>query len=255
MRKHLPRLVALSALAFPATGSACEPVVPLFQLLSGATAAGSFIMTRSLLLLAVAIAIKTMAFVVFEKRLPWQKAVGWMLFANVISTIPGLLIAAFAGSMSAWFLALPVVFIFGMLLGKRLKRLARPWMNHSLSGFSAALLFTGVFIVSMLLYESAANVLGDRHYAAYWAVKFAFVTLVACTGICISAVMEEYVIAQGTKKTHASQSFYTSVFRANYITLVVILSVAALQMLPKRWNAPHFIVSWLHDLAVMIGAA
>ncbi|MEI8291470.1 MAG: hypothetical protein WCH99_18525 [Verrucomicrobiota bacterium] len=255
MRKHLPWLVALSAFAIPITGSACEPIIPLTQLLSGASATGSLIIGKSLLLLAMAVAIKSFSFVFLERRLPWRKAFLFMLLANVISTIPGFLIAVFAGSMSASFLALPVVFIFGMMLGNRLKHLGRPWNNSPLSGFLVALAFTVFFMLSVVLHESAGDVLGDRHYAAYWAIKFTFVTLVACTGICISAVMEEFVIARCTQKTHAGQSFYTSVFRANYITLGIILLVAALQMLPKRLHAPHFIVSWFHNVAAMLGLA
>jgi hypothetical protein len=77
--------------------------------------------------------------------------------------------------------------------------------------------------------------------------------MAACTGIIISAVLEECVIARLSRKLYGNISFYTPVLRANYVTLAVILLVAALEMLPKRLNAPHFIVAWLHSLSAMLG--
>ena len=79
--------------------------------------------------------------------------------------------------------------------------------------------------------------------------------MVACTGIVISAVVEECVIARLARKLQGNVSFYASVFRANYATLALVLLVVALEMLPKRLKAPHFIVSWLQSLAGILGVS
>lgn len=255
MNLRVQWLVFLLACAIPITSSACEPIIPLTQLLSGASAAGSLLIGKSLLLLAAAVTLKSCSFAWLERRFTWRKAVWFMLLANVVSTIPGVLIATLAGSIAAWFLSLPIVFLMGTLVGQRLRLLEKPKTDPQFLGFLVAVIFTGIFILSVLLHERAGDVLGDRRHAAYWTVKLAFVALVATTGIVISAVLEETVIARCAKATHVGQSFYTSVVRANYITLGVILLVAASQMLPQRLHSPHFIVSWLRHLTAMPGLA
>jgi len=51
------------------------------------------------------------------------------------------------------------------------------------------------------------------------------------------------------RKAQAQVSFYTSVIRANYITLGLVLLVAAGHMLPRRLHAPHFLVSWFETFS------
>ena len=105
------------------------------------------------------------------------------------------------------------------------------------------LAFMGFFLASLVLYEFSQSMLWTHNYASYWPFKFLFVSLVAVTGIVISAVLEECVIAQLTVRSRAAFSCYTSVVRANYVTLGLILLVAALKVLPERWNSPHFLVT------------
>src|SRR5439155_1817026 len=47
--------------------------------------------------------------------------------------------------------------------------------------------------------------------------------------------------------------FLHSVIRANYVTLGIVLLVAAGQMLPRRMHAQNFLVSWLHSLSSILG--
>jgi hypothetical protein len=252
MERRVLLIIALLFCAVPSIVSACEPILPLAQLLGGSSFAGPMMLTKSMVWLFVAVAIKCFSFVFLERRLTWPKAALFMLVANVLSTIPGVLIAAFTSSMGGFILSLPIVWILGALVGGRLKRLAAPGQNRFFSSGLVPLAFTGIFILSVVLFGLAGGELERRNYASYWVIKFIFVTLVACTGMAISAVLEEYVIAQFTRKTHANQSFYVSVFRANYITLGCVLLVAALQLLPRRLNAPHFIVSWLHSISSLL---
>jgi hypothetical protein len=126
MERRLLLIIALLFCAVPSIASACEPILPLAQLLGGSSFAGPMMLTKSMVWLFVAVAIKCFSFVFLERRLTWPKAALFMLVANVLSTIPGVLIAAFTSSMGGFILSLPIVWILGALVGGRLKRLAAP---------------------------------------------------------------------------------------------------------------------------------
>ena len=85
-------------------------------------------------------------------------------------------------------------------------------------------------------------------YGEYWILKFAFVTLAASMGMAISTILEEYVIARISHKKHPTESFFVPVWRANYITLGIVLLVAAIQILPQRLHSAHFLAAWLGTL-------
>ncbi|MEO6182844.1 MAG: hypothetical protein ABIP71_07060 [Verrucomicrobiota bacterium] len=253
MFKGLQRLVLLVVFLIPLTGQSCEPIVPLFHLLSGSTLAGPAPLTKSFLWLGVAVVIKCSAFVFLEIQLPWRKAIVFMVLANVLSTIPGLLLGVFTGSIAGFFFSLPLVIFLALILQRRFLFLPestpRPWF----SGGWIALGFIGFFFISVLLYGLAGSAIKGHSFAGYWVLKFLFVALVACTGIIISAVLEECVIARLARNAHGNLSFFTSVFRANYITLGIVLFVITLEMLPKRLNSPNFLVSWLSSLSNILG--
>ncbi len=253
MRKHVQWLILLIVLASPLTGWGCEPILPLGTLLMGSTLVGPGVLTQSLFWLAAAVAIKCAALVLLERRLPWANAVWFMLLANVLSTITGVLVATSAGSVAGSMLALPVVFALGWVAQRRLPLLLKPGQRPWVAGGKAMLAFVAFFYVSVLMYMLAQGALERRSFGDYWLCKFLFVTMVACTGILISTVLEECAIARLSRKSLGKISFYPSVLRANYVTLAVVLFVAAMEMLPKRLNAPHFIVSWLQSLSVALG--
>lgn len=254
MRAYLKGLVILVFLTIPLSSWGCEPVVPLVQLLSGSSLAGPLYLTQSLFWLVVAVAIKSAAFVFFERRLPWRKAVGYMLLANILSTIPGVLIAAFTASIGGVILAIPIVYLLAKVVERRISLIDGPDKKRWwVFGGSTVLMFIGFFFISMVMYGLAESAIYNNGYAGYWIFKFIFVTLVATTGIVMSAVLEECAIFRLSRKKYGNLSFYTSVIRANYVTLGLILSVAAVEILPRRLRAPHFIVSWLHSLMLMLG--
>jgi len=49
--------------------------------------------------------------------------------------------------------------------------------------------FAGFSVTSMVLFYTARGMLETNNYRAYWVFKFTFMTLVAGTGIVISAVL------------------------------------------------------------------
>lgn len=252
-RKIVTPLACLFAFGLPFSGRGCEPILPLFRLLTASSAIGPAVVANSLIWLFAAVVVKCGAFVFLERRLSWRKAVVYMLVANVVSTIPGVLVSAIAASVSGTFIALPLVFVLGWMVQRRVSLLSRPGPWRRISGGTAALGFIAFFLASVALYEFAGAALDGRSFASYWFLKFLFVTMVACTGILISAVLEESIIAKLSQKSEGNVSFYAPVLRANYLTLAIVLLVAAAEMLPKRLHAPHFIVSSIHLISAMLG--
>lgn len=247
-----PRVLIIGLVAIPLSSWSCEPIVPLVQLLSGSSVVGALLFYQSVFWLAAAVALKSGAFAFFERRLPWRKAVLFMLLANVVSTIPGVLLAMFAGSMSAAFLAVPLVSILGAFIGRRIAQglppdQKKPWIN----GWTVTLSFIAFFVLSVITFQSTQEALSTRNYAMHWLFKFLFVTAVAITGIVISAALEESVVAKLAEKSHGKAFFYRSVVRANYVTLALVLLVAAIQILPQRLKSPHFLASWLQSFMGM----
>jgi hypothetical protein len=242
---------ALVLLALPREATACEPIVPLSQLIGGSGVAGTLLLTRSITWLLIAVAIKSLAFVLLERRLPWSKALCFMLLGNVLSTIPGVLTAVFAGSLVL--LTIPIIYGFGVVAEHRLSLLHEHVPTRRFKGNGMAAAFTGAYVLSVVMFYFAGSALNSNRYAGYWLVKILFTTVAVAIGMGISTILEEYMVARFARKEFGICSFYTPVLRANYITLGVVLLVAAVQILPKRLAAPHFIVSWLHTVSSFLG--
>ena len=246
-------LLLLFTFGLPLRGWSCEPIIPLYQLLSGSSLVGPALLIHSFAWLVTAVSIKCGAFVFLERRLPWRAAVLYMLAANIVSTIPGALIGVFTASLGGVIIAAPIVFFLGWVVQRRLSHLPQPGRPRWISGGAATIAFVAFFILSVVLFGLAGSALEARSFASYWIFKFIFVAMAAAAGIFISAVLEECVIARLSRHAHGNISFYTPVLRANYLTLAVVLLVAALEMLPRRLSDPNFIASWLQSLATMLG--
>jgi hypothetical protein len=237
----------------PVAGWSCEPILPLAQLLGGSSAIGPLMWQQSLGWLAAAVAVKSIAFAFFEKRISWGRALGLMLIANILSTIPGVLLAGLAGSINLGLLAIPLVYILGIMVARRVSPILSKSKRRWISGAPIALAFTLFYILSVVIYLLAQETMERHNYRTYWALQFSFVIMVASMGILISSALEEYAIGQLSRKCNPDLFFYAPVIRANYITLGLVLIVAAIQMIPRRWHAPHFLVSYFQGLLAVCG--
>lgn len=238
---------AFIATISPIAVDACEPIIPLTHLMSGSNAVGPALIMKSAIWLAVAVLLKSTAFILFERRLPWSTAFLFMLIANILSTIPGLLTSLFAGSIAL--VALPIIFVMGLLAQRRLisLKLERGDPNPKLRWVSFA--FTLTYFASLIMFYMASEVADPRHAAQYWFLKLTFTTSAVLLGLAISAILEEYAIARLAAKSVGRSSFYTSVIRANYVTLGFVLLVAAIQTLPRRLHSPGFLISCWHSVS------
>ena len=244
----------LITLSTPGVARACEPIVPLTQLIGGSGIAGPMLLERSIAWLLVAVTIKSVAFALFEHRLLWSQALLFMLIGNVLSTVPGLLAAMFAGALQL--LALPVIFALGIVAEHRISRLPGHEKRYRPPRRGIAFAFTVTFIFSVFLFYMAGTALDDRRFASYWIFKLLFSTLAVTLGMAISTVLEECVIARVARKVHGEErSYFTPVLRANYITLALVLLVTAVHILPDRFASPHFIASWWQVISGFLGIA
>jgi hypothetical protein len=240
-------VLALIATVSPVAVNACEPIIPLTQLMSGSNAVGPALLMKSAIWLAVAVVLKSTAFILFERRLPWRTAFLFMLIANTLSTIPGLLTSVFAGSIA--FLALPIIFVMGLLAQRRLTALKVDRGNPNPKLQWVSLAFTFTYFASLIMFYMASEVADPQHAVEYWMLKLIFTTSAVLLGLAISAVLEEYAIARLAAKSVGRSSFYTSVIRANYVTLALVLFVAAIQTLPRRLHSPGFLISCWHSVS------
>jgi|ERR1051326_3836989 hypothetical protein len=133
-----------------------------------------------------------------------------------------------------------------VLADSRLRNLPQKGEAKSFTGKGIAVAFTAAFMLTFVSYFLAQNVLNGHNFADYWFFKIVFVGLTLCVGMGMSAVLKEYAIWRLARRTHGQASFYTSVIRANYITLGLILFITKAGMVPKRLTAPHYILqrSW-----------
>ena len=240
-------VLTLAVAGAPATVVACEPILPLTHLMSGSNVVGPLFILKSVTWLAIAVAIKSLVFVFFERRLPWRSALLFMFVANLLSTIPGVLASVFAGTLAL--IALPMIFFFGLLAQRRMMALKQQSGDPTPKLQWVAFAFTFVYFASLAMFGMASAVADARHAAQYWFLKFAFTTSAVLLGLAISTVLEEYAMARLTRKSYGALSFYAPVLRANYVTLGIVLFAAAAQMLPRRLASPGFLVSWFHSLS------
>jgi len=179
---------ALILAASTLLASACEPILPLAQLVGGATAAGPLFFLNSLSWLGIAVAIKCASFAFLEPRLSRPKAVSFMLIANVLSTIPGLLIASFAGALPL--LALPLIFGLGLLAEVRVSGFQMDPQTKSTKGKGTALALTAAYILSCVMFFLAQHAFGAHSFAIYWVITLVFAGVAVSVGRGISAVLQ-----------------------------------------------------------------
>ncbi len=99
---------------------ACEPVVPFMQVMVPAIA-----LSGSILVLVVAVVLKSMLFAVFERRLPRLRAAWRMFLGNVLTSFVGLLVALMiASSPGIWLIGVPLVYLLCWLPSRRLVKAA-----------------------------------------------------------------------------------------------------------------------------------
>ncbi|MCK5691160.1 hypothetical protein KAI87_17885 [Myxococcota bacterium] len=223
-------LVLVTVLAsWPA--AACEPILPLMV----ATGSPVFVL-KSVVWLAIAVVVKSLAFAAFSRGdLQIIKALVFMLLANVVSTLVGLFLATTAANPPAFLITLPLLVLIALPPANRLSREFKRGR-----GLLFALLIVALLVITWFLFGFSQKVALEDDWVAYWAIKFGYATVAIVISMALTSLWEEWVIARLSTQG-AQRNFYVAVFRANAVTLILVMGVAAIRTLPERLGAEGFL--------------
>lgn len=231
-------LLVIVWMGFALPVAACEPIIPLAQLFSGAIAT-----TGSLLILLGAITLKALAFSIFEERLPWYNAFLVMVLANIFSTCIGVALSVSAAVPTLFVIALPLVYILSFTPATRLVRYHPGGYLMGWNAHVIASIVTGLFIGTWGLFGLAQSIIAaNEPLVLYWVLKFLYVYSALVISIGLTTVWEEWVVARSVHQTLGGASCYSSVLKANLVTSFAIFGYAAIMMLPDRVRSSDFLV-------------
>jgi hypothetical protein len=227
-------LLGISVLA-ARPASACEPVVPFMQVMAPTLA-----LSHSLLVLAIAMVLKSTLFAFFERGLPRPRAAWRMFLGNVLTSFIGLLVAVMiASSPVIWLAGVPVVAFLCWLPSRRLVAAAPiSWVGRTSAGAIAAIM-TSAFVLSCILFVVGQGALNSHERALYWTIKLAAIFLALFASMTLTSVWEEWVIWRLSSRPTGA-GFFASVLRTNLYVLLFVMAVPAVLIFPKRLQSPDF---------------
>jgi hypothetical protein len=94
---------------------ACEPVIPFIQVVGGPG-----MLTRSLIVLVAAVALKSVAFALWQTQLRFGHAVLFMIAGNVLTTVIGVVAGVMMASGLLLFVGTGVAWVAGIVPARRL---------------------------------------------------------------------------------------------------------------------------------------
>lgn len=232
-KRHWLFLVGFSIL--PAkTLLACEPVVPFMQVMVPAALSGSII------LLVVAVVLKSVLFALFERRLLPLRAAWLMFLGNVLTSFVGLVVAMMiASAPSFWLIGAPLVCALCWLPSRRLVRAAPLAWLAGTSPAAVAAIMTSAMLASCILFMAGQGALESHQHAFYWIIKLLAIFLALLASVTLTVIWEEWVIWRLSFRPEG-KTFFTTVLRANLYVLLLVMAVPAVIILPKRLHSPDF---------------
>jgi hypothetical protein len=241
-RWQILALILMSLVAKPML--ACEPVVPFMQVMMPALA-----LSGSILVLAMAVVLKSVLFAVFERRLARPAAAWRMFLGNVLTSFVGLLVAVMiASAPSFWLIGAPLVCALCWLPARRLVKAAPlPWLARR-SPTALAGVMTGAMVASCILFMAGQGALETHQHVLYWIIKLAAIFLALLASMTLTTVWEEWAIWRLSSRPEGT-GFFASVLRANLYVLLFVMAVPAVLILPKRLHSPDFLAH-RHNAAV-----
>jgi hypothetical protein len=232
LRTLLP-LAILLIITSPAL--ACEPVVPFMQAMVPTIA-----LSRSILVLAIAVIVKSALFAVFEQRLPRLVAAWRMFLGNVLTSFIGILVATMIANGPVWIVGAPLAFVLCWMPARRLvKQAPLPWFARR-SPATLAGIMTVAFLGSCILFMVGQGAISDHRLALYWIIKVAAIFLALFASVGLTTIWEEWAIWRLSSRP-AGWGFFASVLRTNLYVLILVMVVPAVQILPKRLKSPDFL--------------
>jgi hypothetical protein len=237
MAKRRRLLLVAGLILFAKPALACEPVVPFMQAMVPALA-----LSGSILVLAMAVVLKSVLFAVFERRLPRLHAAWRMFLGNVLTSFVGLLVAAMIGGAPVfWVIGMPLVAFLCWLPSRRLVKAAPLAWLAGLSPAALAAAMAGAMVASCILFMFGRVAVETHELVLYWIIKLAAISLALFASITLTTVWEEWVIWRLSARPEGT-GFFASALRANLYVLLFVMAVPAVLILPKRLRSPDFLV-------------
>jgi len=228
-------LVLGLAVLLPTAAMACEPVLPLMQVMVPAS------LYDSVYVLIGAVVLKSLLFAVFERRLPHLRATWRMLLGNVLTTFVGVLAAVMiASSPGTWLIGVPIVYFLCWPPSRRLVKAAPlAWLARTSPAVLAGIM-TSALLASCILFMVGQGALGTNKFVLFWIIQLAAIFLALVASMTLTTVWEEWVIWRLSSRPDGT-GFFASALRANLYVLLLLMLVPAALILPKRLHSPGFL--------------
>ncbi len=210
---------------------------------------GPNLIAHSLVALTIAVTIKTVLFVIFERRLTWPVAAASIILANVFSTVIGMFLAIAAGTPTLIFPFTLIVLFFSLPPARRLTRF-NPWGRFKGSSpVLIAIVVALLYLATFLLFAASQGVLFHQGGGPqYWLVKLTYVYAGLGVSVFLTAAWEEVAVGALAGKRVDVPYFLPSVLRANLYTMVAVCVYAAIEVVPRRLASPDFLISEISQL-------
>jgi hypothetical protein len=215
---------------------ACEPVIPFMQVMAPALA-----LYESVFVLVAAVALKSVLFAIFERRLSRVQAAWRMFLGNVLTSLVGALVGAMiASGPGVWLVGVPVVFLLCWLTSRRFADAApMEWLARTSPALLATVM-TILLLASCVLFASGQEAIRAHQLALYWVLKFTAIAFALLASVTLTTVWEEWIIWRLSSRPKGA-GFFPTVLRANLYVLVAVMAVPAAMSLPKRLKSPDFL--------------
>ena len=236
MVRNYRLLVRIVALTTTNPAFACEPVLPFIQVMAPALA-----LSRSALVLIIAVSVKSVLCALFERRLPRVQAAWRMLLGNVLTTFVGVLVAAMiASGPGVWMIGVPLVCLLCWQPSRRLVKAAPlRWLARR-SALGLAGMMTVPLLASCVLLGFSREAIETHQLMLYWTIKLTAIFLALLASVTLTTIWEEWVIWRLSSRPDGP-GFFEPALRANLYVLVLVMAIPAVLILPKRLKSPNFL--------------
>jgi hypothetical protein len=226
-------LAALAPLAVPLSAGACEPIVPFVKAVGGPG-----FLTVAFVILGVVVLLKSATFARFQQKITFTKALLWMLAANVVTSLIGVIVPAMIDSGAAMFVGIPLVWALCLLPAQRLIGAAPLTPLARFTPGQVAFGITLVLILSYLLLLISRTVHDSDTFLRYWLFKVPTVFVALLVGLVLTAFWEEWIVWRLADSEDDDFSFVRPVIRSNLIVLATVMLISVAVMIPKRLRNP-----------------
>jgi hypothetical protein len=222
-------LAPLVLFAVPLSASACEPIVPFVKAVGGPG-----FLTAGFAILGIVVVLKSATFARFQQKLTFTKALLWMLAANVVTSIVGVVVTAMIDSGAAMFIGIPLVWALCLLPAQRLIESAPVGPLARFTSGQVAFGITLVLVFSYLLLLISRTVHDSDTFLRYWLFKVPTLFVALIVGLVLTAFWEEWIVLRLSNSGDDDFSFVRPVIRSNLLVLAAVMLISVGVIVPKR---------------------